>query len=367
MGARLQCRRDFLEYRMTPKAAILAVALALGPAGAAVAAPGGPDLQENVDGAIDAGVDALLKSVEGPAGWLPDPKFGTGYAALAVYALVKSDVSYLHPVVQKGIQALEGYTFEKVYSVSLYLMAYDAMIEQIDADAKLGESRSTGDRAKFLDHMKTAADWLVAARLKGMGAWNYEALPAGQNPKTHRYDHSNTQFAVLALGVAAERKLQVDPKVWQEIADHFIAVQEQEGEEVQVRPIFRTQPGEGKEGGKRSRLPQGQGKGQPPAQGKTVARKAGSSGSEGEGVKVRARGWKYLSDEQALAGIQGRRRQFSMVCAGISSLLLAQRNLPPASHSDALKAALRDGFGWLSRYLDGNRRPGRDFYAFYSL
>jgi hypothetical protein len=163
--------------------------------------------------------------------------------------------------------------------------------------------------------------------------------------------------------VAAERKLRVDPQVWQEIADHFIAVQDKEGEEVQVRPIFRTQPGAEKEGGKRSRLPQGQG--QTPAQGKTVARKSGTTGSEG--VKVRARGWKYLSDEQELAGIQGRRRQFSMVCAGLSSLLLAQRNLPPASHSDALKAALRDGFGWLSRFLDGNRRPGRDFYAFYSL
>jgi len=73
-----------------------------------------PDLEVRVDAAIDAGVGFLLKEVEGPSGWSPGTDFPSGYAGVQVYALVKSDVSYTHPVVQKGIAAMEA-PFEKVY------------------------------------------------------------------------------------------------------------------------------------------------------------------------------------------------------------------------------------------------------------
>jgi hypothetical protein len=310
------------------------------------------EIDRQVDRAIDAGVDALLRAIDGPRGFTPEEKFPSGYAALQVYALVKSDVSYQHPAVQKGLALLESYQFEKVYSVALYLMVYHAMIEQIETDAKLGGPRSPPERARFLDRMSSALSWLLAARLPGKGAWNYEP-PGGKDSRLGRFDHSNTQFAVLALGMAAERKLSVPPQVWEEIADHFIEVQEKDGEEVKVRPTFRPPEGPDPPGGARSTPA-------PAPSGKTVARKSsplhqGESGAGESGA--RARGWRYST-------LEADAPKFSMSCAGLSSLLMAQRNLPAqgGGRAESLRRALRDGYGWVGRFLTRNVTPFKDVY-----
>jgi hypothetical protein len=336
-------------------------------------AGGGPARSEedfkllaDIDAAIDAGVEFILNSTQGPSGWMPDDgngnKFATGYAAIQVYALVKSDVSYLHPTVQKGIAAMESFPFTRVYSVALYLMAYDAMIEQIDAEARLGEARPGGDRARFLEKMKAALEWLLAARIKGRGVWYYFPPPAKPDPRGPRYDHSNTQFAVLALGIAAERKLKIPPEVWDEIASHFIAEQEKEGPEVTGGLMFKTPEPEGeKDVVKRIADKKNDAISQ-----RTVARKAHQPIFE-EG-KAHARGWKYTPDEYEDKSLTLLRRRLSMVCAGVSSLLIAQRNLAGGgARAQALKDSLRDGYGWLINYLGGNMRPGQEYYSFYSI
>ena len=75
---------------------------------------------------------------------------------------------------------MEEPTFDQVYSVSLLIMAYGAILDQIDADSKLGGTRSSGDRSRFLGRMKAAVRWLVEARWKGHGAWNYEVASQGR-------------------------------------------------------------------------------------------------------------------------------------------------------------------------------------------
>jgi hypothetical protein len=324
-------------------------------------------LLADIDAAIDSGVEFILNTTQGPSGWMPDDgktnDFATGYAAIQVYALVKSDVSYLHPTVQQGITTMESFPFTTTYSVSLYLMAYDAMIEQIEADARLGEARPGVDRAKFLEKMKTALEWLLAARLKGRGVWNYKPPLAKPDPaRGPRWDHSNTQFAVLALGIAAERKLKVPPEVWDEIATHFIGDQEKEGPEVKGGLIFKTPEPEGEKDVVKH-IPD---KKKDTVSQKTMARKANQPTFE-EG-KAHARGWKYVPEEYADRSPVMQRRQFSMVCAGVSSLLIAQRNLGGGgSRAQALKDSLRDGYGWLINFLGGNMRPGQEYYAFYSI
>src|SRR6185503_1669346 len=109
-------------------------------AAAGAVPPPGADIGPAVDEAIDAGIKYLLREVEGPRGWTPGDEFPAGYAAVQIYALVKSDVSYQHPIVQKGLALVESAPFEKVYSVAVDLMAHGAMLEQIEADAKLGAS-----------------------------------------------------------------------------------------------------------------------------------------------------------------------------------------------------------------------------------
>ncbi len=344
--------------RTTTALFFLIGSLGTNPAGAPAQEELPPDLEVDIDEAIDAGVDFLLKEVLGPAGWSPGAEFPSGYAAVQVYALVKSDVSYTHPVVQKGIAAMEG-PFEKVYSVSLLLMAYGAMLAQIDADQKLGGARPAADRVRFQERIRAALEWLVAARLSGVGAWNYEALRVQADSKNFRFDHSNTQFAVLALGVAAEEKLRVPQEIWEEIADHFIAVQEKAGEEIATRPVFRPKES-----------PRASPNASPKELGKTQTKKESplySASRGGEAPVVHARGWRYTAEDLG-------EPKFSMACAGLSSLLIAQRNLPAAAGSprdEAIRKALRDGYGWVTQFLGAERSPFRTIfnipYALYSL
>jgi len=328
-----------------------------------------PGLQREIDMAIDAGVKFLLKAVQGPSGWtpmeVPPQKFPSGYAALQVYALVKSDVSYRHPVVQEGIQVMERHPLSRVYTASVRILAYDAILNQIDTAARLGETRRSGDRSRYLSRLKKDLDWLMGVRLKGVGAWDYGPVAGKEGPAGSRYDHSNTQFAVLALGVAAERRLSIQRQVWEEILDHFVKVQDPDGKEVQSRPIFQEDvEGDIERDGVVKRRKKRR-KGSP-----TVGRKTGPL-YEGEAVQVKARGWRYLKDEAEIILNPNLDRQFSMVCAGLSSLLLAQRYLPPnvlAGHrGEALKRALRDGYGWITSYVESGSRPLQYYYALYSL
>lgn len=306
-------------------------------AAAGAVPPPGAEIGRDVDEAIDAGIQYLLKEVEGPRGWTPAEKFPAGYAGVQVYALVKSDVSFQHPVVQKGLAIVEGAPFEHVYSVALDLMAHGAILEQIEADAKLGSARPAAERAQILERMQNALTWLMAARLRGVGAWDYSPLVPKDDPRTHRFDHSNTQFAVLALGVAAAHKLKVPPELWEEVADHFVQTQEKTGPEAASRPAFRSAP----EAGKLAASPK-----------KTSTQKDVQLYG-GESVKVQARGWKYTREEFDAP-------KFAMACAGLSSLLLAQKNLGPqasGARGEAIRRAVRDGYGWLTTFFDSMKTP----------
>ena len=310
------------------------------------------DLQ--IDDAIDRGVAHLLKTVAGPEGWIPCFEFQQGYAALQVYALVKSDVSFQHPDVQKGIAAVEILPSEKVYSVAMRLLAWGAIVEQIDADARLGGQKSSADRTRALDRMRTALEWLLSARVPGRGAWNYQPVPPPPDPKpdpkTYRVDNSNTQFAALALGVAAQHGLKVPDEVWQAIADHFTGTQDRDGPLVRISPVFR----EDAEGARREN--------------KTAAKKAAglyTAARAGESLEAHARGWKYVGEEFE-------KPKLSMACAGLSSLLLAERHLGNQKSFDdramRIRRALRDGYGWVCEsFLERTPERIEPFFVFYDL
>src|SRR5262249_30976301 len=133
------------------------------------------------------------------------------------------------------------------------------------------------------------------------------------------------------------------------------------GEEVTAaRPVFRARaPGPEKVARKRE-------KEAPPQPGKTVVARQNPLYGD-ERTKVTARKWEYSNEDSGRKNDPG----FSMVCAGGSSLLLAHRNLAPAYRDgpkgEKLRAAIRDGYGWLCRYFSESRWPGNNAYAFYSL
>lgn len=319
-------------------------------------------LEQEIDDSIDRGVEYLLAELAGPNGWSPAPDYFSGYLALQLYALLKNDVSYLHPVVLEGLRLLDSQPLEKVYSVSLSLMACAAALDQLEEDGKSGGplelaapagGRQPPGTEAILKMMKESCAWLLHARVRSEGVWSYEPPPPRASPGQAKYDHSNSQFAILALGVAARHGLPVPREVWEEIADHFVRVQETKGNPVKARPIFvRPRSSERKparETAGKDRAPD------PMPEGEKLYRDPGAA--------VAARGWGYQVKKNAPA-----RPTFSMTSAGQSSVLLAHRYLVKGgARIAALERTIRDGYGWLSGTLDSVEKFQFKIYDLYSL
>ncbi|MCG8648410.1 MAG: DUF4159 domain-containing protein, partial [Pirellulales bacterium] len=73
--------------------------------------------------------------------------------------------------------------------------------------------------ARDLPKIRNNVDWLVSQQIKGRrsGAWNY-----GSNRSIGSGDPSNTQFALLALGAAKDRGVEVDPQVFARSLDYWL-------------------------------------------------------------------------------------------------------------------------------------------------
>lgn len=313
------------------------------------------DFEIAVDGSIDLGIEFLFKELNTLHGWTPELKYKSGYIALQLYAFLKNDVSYLHPVIQNGLRELNSYPLEKVYSVSLAIMAYGAVFEQMDEDADSGsplkffkyDGHPPVTRSEILKKMRSALSWLLAVRIRNKGVWGYGAPSISRSePEEVYYDHSNSQFAILALGIAEKMGLDVPTRVWDEIADHFTMAQASEGEVVKGRPVFHQPVADVSKTSKQPKK----------SKSKTIPFR--------ESI-VQARGWKYSIDKY------GKETTFSMTSAGQSSILLALKSLPKSRltllRREEIERSIRDGYGWLTRYLEHPSGLRYDPYALYSL
>ncbi|MBN1417724.1 MAG: hypothetical protein JXP34_03055 [Planctomycetes bacterium] len=296
--------------------------------------------EKQVDDAIDRGVAWLLERIE-KDGWTPQNPLGT--TAIEIYALAKSDVSLDHPKMQEGLERITGrLPVGHTYSVALTLLALDAIVHQMETDQALLSGRGFVEvrpSKAIWERMKAASNWLVGKRHVGEGCWGY-------NGEKEWYDNSNSQFAVLGLGVAAKRGIPIPVEVWHEIADHFLTGQAPDGPAIAAKPVLRrdaTGPG------RRGRT--------------DVAEKPDPRQFSPEG-DAKARGWAY---KEAKSGVTP-----SMSCAGLSSLLIAREYLartPGACPPEKLKRidqAIRDGYAWLISQKAAGAK-GWNFYTLYSL
>jgi hypothetical protein len=314
------------------------------------------DFETAVEEAIDRGVVYLRSQIERSPWWDRYPAGGDagraaargkkkakaagenrnayamGRTAIELYALLKSDVSFNDPLILQGLAYLGKLDPRAVYCTSLYIMALDAAWEQLETDAILRGGKaarpSAGDAKGLSDRLEEIVRWLLAARHEGKGSWTYGARGGD------RYDNSNTQFAVLALGVAARRGAAIDAAVWKEIADHFIKDQEAKGP--------------------RSDLAMGPQLGPGADAGRTIVTDRPS--------QIRARGWPYIGDREPT---------LNMTAAGLSSLLIANEYLAasgnfPAALRRELAQAIWDGFAHLAAtkltYVQRNL-----YYGLYSV
>jgi len=320
--------------------------------------------EEAVDRAIDRGVRFLLDDIQ-KSNWIRKSTYVQGHLAIQLYALLKSDVSIHHPLIQEGLERLRNSSHQQTYSVSLAAMAYDAAMRQVETDLQLlaavrGGASMTGPLRKsygeFREGLEGAVMWLVNARLTGRGCWNYEPPANRADIPTHRFDHSNTQFAVLGLGVGIERGVKIPHECMMEIFEHFVLTQETDGPVVDTIPRF---------------VPPPKGDATGTATGRTSVREKRVDAPEQiygrEGPVPKARGWAY----QAI-GQEGRGATWNMTCAGQSSLLIARRFLlrdrtfPPVKR-EVLDRAIRDGYAWIIRNRGGLPGGPMYYYAIYSI
>lgn len=190
-------------------------------------------LQQSVNRAIDAGV-AFLKAQQRPDGcWPYDREEGHGgMTALALYALSASHVPDEDPVIVRGLQFVgrhEEYFGPQggwsTYSASLLVLAL-TRIDPARHQKRIHDLAASIARSQQASDMWSYVLGAVTPTRRGEGRPGRDAPFA----MAARGDHSNTQFAVLALWAAqALGRYEVPRATWKRIRDHFARVQGKEG------------------------------------------------------------------------------------------------------------------------------------------
>lgn len=373
-------------------ALVFAAAAVLTTASSAAAADLTP---ERVQEAIDKGV-VWLKAQQRPdgsfqvggAGGINSPgglegQYPLGTTALAALTLLKCGVEPDDPLVDKAFTWMYAQPLQRTYEVSMLVLAIEARFmppkEQLEKEEeKKGYGtiarKHFGKKARPLDQqkLKECADWLITHRSGAV--WRYPGA-AGDGAEQ---DHSCAQYAMLALKSCSRLGVKVPDELWEKVADHFVAQQDPDGEEVpwfpvpaadgliqeMVPPAKRVQTGDRdkKDGGTKVR------EGPPPA----------------ERPSMKARGWSYLPrpvrdgaggggeggtkagggapPPPVVGGNMERVTTGSMTASGIAALVIAKSELEDQKsawgrRADAVNRAIRDGCAWLARHFIVDANP----------
>jgi hypothetical protein len=147
-----------------------------------------------VQQSIDRGVEYLRKTQNARGGWNEFGNQSCGLSALCTLAWVNAGVSREDPGLQRALDYLRTFQPDKTYSVSLQTLVF----------CQVGAPQDVA-------RIHRNVDWLVAQQKaagdRNEGAWTYGLGPGSG-------DQSNAQFAVLALGAAADRGIEIDPEVF---------------------------------------------------------------------------------------------------------------------------------------------------------
>ncbi len=175
-----------------------------------------PQLQAQVEAAIERGVQYLLRQqmMDGSWGMMQKPRgggFHGGTAALCAYTLLRSGLTMEHPSVQRAFAALDVLPYNETYTAGLMLTAYEASRE-----------------SKYLPRMKAIAQKLMKDQRGGL--WGYPTTWEGDwdkwNKDPSETDLSNTQYAVLGLRAAHHAGIEIPEKVWIEAMEAVLDLQE---------------------------------------------------------------------------------------------------------------------------------------------
>ncbi len=158
----------------------------------------------SVQRAIDRGVAYLRKTQNQRGGWQEFGGQSCGLSSLCTLALLNCGVDKDDPAMVTAMAYLRSFQPKETYSVALQTLAFC----QLGAARDLGQIRNNIEL--LVQNQKTGGERI--------GAWDY-----GNNRGSG--DPSNTQFAILALGAARDRGIEIDPQVFERALDYWTSRQ----------------------------------------------------------------------------------------------------------------------------------------------
>lgn len=343
------------------------LAFLLASCGALAARAEGPVDSALVVKAIDAGVKGLLGAQQADGSWSasdlfpphlriasPRPAGGReGVTAIALLALLASDVKPDHPAIKRGFDRLFVQRAERAgrvqpggivgvtYDEGVVCMALHAWSHAFAKAKNKGREPPEGRKCHLSSRAKA---WLaevasdLAESRTTKAAWGYQtrraraalgeggdtrvvappdggpdrAMPGGSDN-----DRSNTQYAILGLRAAELCGFVVRGSLWQDVLEDFLRGQGGRGDPLQRAPEMS--------GGERPTTP---------------------------------RGWGYRAGEGAT---------MTMTCAGVAAVIIAREQLAfhrafRAEDEEATRSSIADGFAWIGQSYThtGSSGPGQD-------
>lgn len=159
----------------------------------------------SVTRSIDRGVSFLRKAQNDDGSWNGFSDYSCGLSSLCTLSLLNAGVPRDDPAITHAMRYLRACTPEQTYSVSLQTLVYCYV-------------RSAGD----LPRIRNNVQWLTRNQNPN-GSWGYGTKrQSGGDP-------SNAQFALLALGAAQDRGIQVDPKAFEKTIAYWTDRQRGDG------------------------------------------------------------------------------------------------------------------------------------------
>ncbi len=180
------------------------------------------ELRERIMRSLRDGVDFLKRRQSGNGSWTTigdESTYKYGITSLAILALINSDVPVDSEPVQRGLAFLRSAPTTQpvfVYEASLMVMAFCAADEL------------TKDQFR-IERLTRALAETQCTRGPNSGLWGYHLVGRGGSPGSNGEDHSNGQFAVLALRDAAYAGIEIDREVWARTHEHWLRTQRGDG------------------------------------------------------------------------------------------------------------------------------------------
>jgi len=304
---------------------------------------------DRIHAAIRKGVEALRKMQRKDGSWQDDggsfaKDFPAGMTGLCAMAMLHSGVKADDPSVRAAFMYMQKSDFRKTYDVAATLMAYETKylpLEKYEDVQGLTEQTAREAIAKAITkedqaYLQRAADWLLA-NMTREGTWGY---PEESDTK----DHSNTQYAVLALKSAARCGIRIKADVWKKIANHWIASQRVKTPAVPLRITWLSDAEAGVDT-------------------TTKSEEKHTQGPWGYFVKKPEQAQDLITD-----GGYG-----SMTCAGLTSLLVAESELFALQELDdamrkRIDMAKKQGLAWLQEnYTVRGCPPSAGFWSVFHM